>query len=279
IFMKLASLAGRVVFVGDIKQAIYGFRGCDPELVRDTLAALVARGASYEVLEHSWRSRPPLVEYVNCVFKSAFAGELEEKQIVLSPKRPDETDEPAVLKWTLKGNKAARAAQIAGAVAALVRSGFTIVDPETKRPRPARFGDIAILAARNDEVKEIATALRAAHVPMKMTLAGLLAVPEVALAGAALRRLNDPAGTVATAAIISMSAGTAPEQWLADRLRALERGDDALAWGRDAHPILAKLEALRESIGTMSPVEIVARVLNTTGLRDIVTGFSQNAIK
>src|SRR5690606_37022438 len=60
IFMKLASLAGRVVFVGDIKQAIYGFRGCDPELVRDTLAALVARGASYEVLEHSWRSRPPL---------------------------------------------------------------------------------------------------------------------------------------------------------------------------------------------------------------------------
>src|SRR5690606_34613669 len=57
IFMKLAALADRVVFVGDIKQAIYGFRGCDPELVRDTLAALVARGASSEVLELSWRSR------------------------------------------------------------------------------------------------------------------------------------------------------------------------------------------------------------------------------
>src|SRR5690606_35592755 len=39
------------------------------------------------------------------------------------------------------------------------------------------------------------------------------------------------------------------------------------------------LEALRASIGTQSPVEIVARVLNTIGLREAVTAFSQNAIK
>ncbi|MGB7214163.1 MAG: UvrD-helicase domain-containing protein [Gammaproteobacteria bacterium] len=280
IFMKLAALADRVVFVGDIKQAIYGFRGCDPELVRDTLAALVARGASSEVLELSWRSRRSLVEYVNSVFTQAFAGELDRKQIVLKANRADEVDEPAVIKWTLKGGKAEeRAERIAGAVASLVRSGFTIVDPETKRPRSVRFGDIAILAARNEQVEEIAKALRAAHVPMRMTLSGLRTVPEVALARAALRRLNDPADTLATAEIVSMSTGTAPEHWLADRLRALERGDDALAWGRDAHPILAKLETLRETIGTMSPVEIVARVLNTTGLRDIATGFSRSAIK
>ncbi len=279
IFMKLAALADKVIFVGDVKQAIYGFRGCDPELVRDTLDALVARGSASDVLEYSWRSRHSLVEYVNSVFSTAFAGELETRQVVLEARRRDEVDEPAVLKWTLTGNAAKQAAQIAGAVAELVRSGFSIVDPETKRPRPASWGDIAILAARNEQVEQIAKALRAAHVPMKMTLQGLLTVPEIALARAALRRLNDSADTLATAEILAMSRGGEPEAWLADRLRWLERGHDPIAWGRDAHPILAKLEVLRETIGTQSPVEIVARVLNTTGLRDIVTGFSQSAIK
>jgi len=280
IFMKLAALADKVIFVGDVKQAIYGFRGCDPELVRDTLDALVARGSVSDVLEHSWRSRHSLVEYVNSVFVNAFAGELEARQVVLKAQRRDEVDEPAVLRWTLTARNARdQAAQIAGAIAGLVRSGFSIVDPESKRPRPVSWGDIAILAAKNDQVEQIAKALRAAHVPMKMTLQGLLTVPEIALARAALRRLNDAADTLATAEIIAMSAGGAPEDWLADRLRWLERGGDDAPWGRDAHPILAKLEALRETIGTQSPVEIVARVLNTTGLRDIVTGFSQSAIK
>ncbi len=42
LFMKLARLAREVVFVGDVKQAIFGFRGSDPELVRGTLDALAA---------------------------------------------------------------------------------------------------------------------------------------------------------------------------------------------------------------------------------------------
>lgn len=280
IFMKLAGLAKRVIFVGDVKQAIYGFRGCDPELVRDTLEALVARGCEADVLEHSWRSRYSLVEYINSIFVRAFDGELDAQQVVLRAQRTDEVDEPAVLKWTLTARNArAQAAQVAGAIAELVRSGFTVVDPDSGTPRPVRWSDIAVLAARNDQVEEIAQALRTAHVPMKMTLSGLLHVPEIALAKAALRRLNDPADTLATAEIISMSSGREPEVWLADRLRWLEHGGDRHAWGRDAHPVLAKLETLREQIGTQSPVEIVARVLNTTGLREVVAGFSRSAIQ
>ena len=40
LFMKFARFAGEVVFVGDVKQAIFGFRGSDPELVGSTLDAL-----------------------------------------------------------------------------------------------------------------------------------------------------------------------------------------------------------------------------------------------
>ena len=56
LFMKLAQFAREVVLVGDVKQAIYGFRGSDPELVPSTLDALATRGCTVDMLESSWRS-------------------------------------------------------------------------------------------------------------------------------------------------------------------------------------------------------------------------------
>ena len=279
IFMKLAALADKAIFVGDVKQAIYGFRGCDPELVHDTLAALVERGGEVDVLERSWRSRPALVEYVNRVFTQAFAGELERGQVELRPERAEQVDAPAVTCWTMTGgNGEERAAQLAGAIARLVESGFPIVDPDTREPRPVRWGDVAVLAASNTNVEEIAKALRAAQVPMKMTLSGLLKVPEIALAKAALRRLNDPADTIATAEIVAMTSGLPQEAWLEDRLRWLEQNDEGKTWA-ESHPLVERLERLRGTIGTQSPVEVVARVLNTIGLREAATAFSKNTIK
>jgi ATP-dependent helicase/nuclease subunit A len=279
IFMKLAELADKVVFVGDVKQAIYAFRGCDPELVFETLTALASRGGASDVLEYSWRSRPALVAYINSVFSRAFGDSIPEKQIVLKPQRREATSEPAVLRWTIDGNQRARAESLARAIAELVRSGFTVVDRDDGAPRAVRWSDIAVLAASNNNVEEIARALRAAHVPMKMTLSGLLSVPEVCLARACLGRLGDRADTRATAQIVSMSGGEAPEAWLADRLRRLDRHEDAYAWACDTHPIIAHLEVLRGQIGTQSPVEIVARVLNYAGVREIVTAWGPNAIK
>src|SRR5690606_6906248 len=45
------------------------------------------------------------------------------------------------------------------------------------------------------------------------------------------------------------------------------------------HAIVAALARLRATIGTQSPVEIVARVLNTIGLREVVTAWGPSAIK
>lgn len=279
IFMKLAGLANKVIFVGDVKQAIYAFRGCDPDLVFELLAELAARGRDADVLEHSWRSRPALVDYVNAVFGAAFGGTLRAADIALKPKRRERTQEPAVLRWTLNGNAEARAESLAGAVRQLVQSGYEVVDRETDTPRPATWGDVAVLAASNTNVELIAKALRAARVPMKMTLAGLLGVPEICLAKACLRRLNDRSDTLATAEIIAMADGAEPETWLADRLRWLVEGNDGYAWAAASHPLVGKLESLRGGIGTQSPVEIVARVLNYIGIREVVTQWGPDPIK
>ena len=66
--------------------------------------------------------------------------------------------------------------------------GTRVIDPDTKQPRPLRFGDVAVLARTKQHVEDIAHALKAARVPMKMSLAGLFKVPEVCLARACLRR-------------------------------------------------------------------------------------------
>src|SRR5690606_20566434 len=110
-------------------------------------------------------SRPALVGYINSVFVQAFAAEIPPEQITLSPQRSEQTDEPAVLKWTMEGrNGELRCDSLARAVAELVRSGYAIVDPETKAIRPLRWGDVAVLAASNTHVEDIAQALRSANV-------------------------------------------------------------------------------------------------------------------
>ena len=102
LFMKLARFAREVIFVGDVKQAIYGFRGSDPELVHRTLDALRERGCSLEVLGSSWRSRPPLVRYLNTVFAAAFERDGKDRALVeLAPQREETHDAPAVMRWTL----------------------------------------------------------------------------------------------------------------------------------------------------------------------------------
>ena len=280
LFMKLARFAREAVFVGDVKQAIFGFRGSDPRLVRDTLDALDNRGSTAEVIDTSWRSRPSVVRYLNAIFSQAFERDGMERALVeLSPMRPETHDAPAVMCWTLPKKKLTEQADsLARAISELQTSGQRVSDPETGETRSATFGDIAVLARTNNHVQSIAKALRDRRVPVKMTLAGLLGTPEVSLARACLRRLNDAADTIATAEIRALGSCEEPEIWLADRLRWLEAEEEERSWSENDDPIVSRLAHLRSQIVTQSPVEIVARVLNYVGLRPIVTAWGPDAI-
>ena len=281
LFMKLARFAREVVFVGDVKQAIFGFRGSDPELVREALEGLDARGSSREALESSRRSRPSVVRYLNTIFGEAFGRDGMERALVeLSPVRPESHDNPAVVRWTLPATRRMTkwADALALAISDFVRSGHLVSERGTEYPTPVSFGDIAVLAATNAHVQAIAKALRDRRVPMKMTLAGLLDTPEICLARACLRRLNDPADTIATAEIRALGSCEEPEAWLEDRLRWLEAGEDSSRWSETGNPIVSRIARLRGEVVTQSPVEIVARVINYVGIRPIVTAWGPDAI-
>lgn len=72
VFTRLGELVDESTWVGDPKQAIYGFRGADTEL---TQAAFLGAGGKPEdnpVLSKSWRSRKSLVDLFNAMFTPVF---------------------------------------------------------------------------------------------------------------------------------------------------------------------------------------------------------------
>lgn len=277
LFLKLARLARRVYWVGDVKQAIYGFRGSDTALMQAILAALPAMGGRKEVLPASWRSRPDLVDTVNAVFASAFADSLPADEVALKPMRADTLPDPALANWLLGGKNLLEEAQaLAAGVHKLVDSAVLIHDKASRADRPLRFGDIVVLAWSNARVSELASVLAAQGIPVSTAQHGLLATPEATLVLACLRRLVDPEDTVASAQILAFADGLEPEQWVADRLRYLARGGAPGQWreqgidGHPAHPLLQTLSALREALPLLAPREALTKVIAACALEETI---------
>ena len=196
-------MARKVYGVGDSKQAIYGFRGSDTELMQAILGELPKLGGTKEVLPSSWRSRPELVKTVNAVFTHAFENSLPKEEVELKPERNESLAGSALTNWILGGkNVGQEASALAAGVQKLIDSAYVIFDKPNKMLRPVRYGDVAILSRSHDGVKALAAALSALGIPVATAQPGLLATPEATLALACLRRLNVPGDTVATAEIV-----------------------------------------------------------------------------
>lgn len=106
IFDRLSELVTKSYWVGDPKQAIYGFRACDTDLVQalaDEIRKLVSEGKEgFETgrLNDSRRSLEPLVEFTNDVFVNVFP-EMDRDDVVLNPFRKESLPEcvPNIQHW------------------------------------------------------------------------------------------------------------------------------------------------------------------------------------
>lgn len=280
LFLKLSKFAKQCYFVGDIKQAIYGFRGSSPELMQRLLAVFPEIGGDVRILDKSWRSRPPLVHLVNAVFKHAFAESLQEAEVVLSPQRKEVVDSPAFANWVLEGaNAGERFEALACGVRELVASAMNVPD-SASAVRPVRYGDIAILTRTNEGVDEVARSLRGAGIPVATASAGLLKTREAALALACLRRVNDKSDTLATAEIISLAECAEPEEWLTNRLQYIRQDQEPKAWleaGPEAHRLLVRIAALRDRLEVLTPHEMLRLLVTECDLPALVMQWCGNA--
>ena len=272
LFLKLAELAGECIWVGDIKQAIYGFRGTDPELMNAVVDKLKRSGIPVDILPSSWRSRPALVELANALFVPAFSEYLNEEQVRLKPERKEQLADVPLQFWNWEGsNEEKRAASLAKGVIDLLESGVQVVDKETNKPRALQPGDIAILSRMNSKAAKYAEALSSRGQSVTLEQPGLLQTPEVHLAMACLRFLVDQTDTLATAEIIALKTSGSPESWLESRLLYLaEEYYPAWRWGIEGEfqePALIALDAIRDRLQFLSPSEALDEALIAADVR------------
>ncbi len=220
IFLRLAEIATRSVWVGDQKQSIFGFRGTDPALM-DAAVETILGGAEPETLATSWRSRPELVALTSEVFARGFGRDgVPESRVRLAAASPDEAAGlgPVVERWRLPApNQAADPAYLAAAVREL------LVDPEVRvrdrvsgAARALRPGDVAVLCYQNSTCANLARELAALGVRAVLARAGLVGTPEALLVLAGLRLFVDSQDTLAAAELARLVAYPASgDEWLA----------------------------------------------------------------
>lgn len=261
LFVELAKLSKRSVWVGDPKQAIYGFRGTDASLIAGVLGAIEAWGGTIgKALDTSRRSTKSLVSLTNSVFGSVFEPDLTPAQVQLKPMRQDIPDQAALLNWDFESSRNdSDYLGLGQAIRELLDSGVKVEDKDTKELRPIQAGDVGVLCRYNEQVGFAVTSLTRRGVPSASPRSGLLGTAEAVYVLACLRRMNNPNDTVASALVLALAEGIPVETWLADRLKHLAtEGTKPHEWktkGDNAHPLLARLEELRPALTALTPQE------------------------
>jgi ATP-dependent helicase/nuclease subunit A len=281
LFIRLADLVKHgAVWVGDVKQAIYGFRGSDPALMDAVLASVAPE--RMPTLGITYRARPELVQIFNDLFVPAFARDLglERKDVELRANRPPNAELPVPLEfWVLSSGEVKQnglpkqpdnlpsAQALAEGVVQLLANSNRIEDRDSGQLRPLQLRDIAILCRTNEGAVAVAEALQERSLPVTLGTGGMLSTPEARLTMACLRRMADSGDTLATAEIIALEAEHTPEQWLRDRLEFLAAHPEheyGSGWGMKPPLANSSVTALHQAnryLGQLTPAEALDMAL------------------
>jgi ATP-dependent exoDNAse (exonuclease V) beta subunit len=269
VFVGLSRIAESSVWVGDPKQAIYGFRGTDPDLITYVAQDIrQATGGEDFVLDENWRSRRGLVEFFNDAFGPTFAatGLPEKATRIKKVARADSPGQHTPLAvWNIPGGRAnaPRFAAIAAGVVEAVADGSNWAVAEGEETRPLDGGDVAVLCRNNDDCLAMANALAKAGLKVAIERKGLFGTLEGRLAVAALRWCADQNDTVALAELAHLlHDGSEQPAWF-DASLVREGRIEALS---ALVPIAAALRSIGDNGVHKTPLEYLDAVLTRGGV-------------
>lgn len=264
LFTKFAELVDKVVWVGDSKQAIYEFRGTDPELMK----AVAARVESKTQLHDSWRSKESVIDLSNAISLAMFPelGEDEVRLTVpearLDAAHPKNALGGAREAWTLAAKTVPeqRRAVAAGVVDLLQRRNF-------------KGSDVAVLARSNDAVAAIAAELAALGVKATTNTSSLFAAREIQLVRAGMAFVASDDDTVALAELAHLHPDH-PEfgRWVPALFDAEEPREELQRWASD--PLVSDLVELRGLATVCTPTEIMEEVTSRLGVARLIKSWS-----
>ena len=145
---KILSLVGKpnsIFMVGDVKQSIYGFRGCEVSIFANKLTDFDKNlGGMVVRLNDNFRSHPAILHFVNQVFQKIMP---DYSGFVL-----DKVPQQGAVEVILAQDLTQQCFIVAKKVHELTKKGF-------------RLGDIAILARNSTHFLTLSETLKKAHIP------------------------------------------------------------------------------------------------------------------
>lgn len=262
-FKRLSQLMRQSVWVGDVKQSIYNFRGTDTELVRQVIdeAAAEKNGNTRQCLDRCWRSNETIVTLANNVFRKVFdslPSELVELEMPDDSERPAERD---LQHWHFKVGKAVDR-----------RDALAYQVGELHRSQSIEYKDMAILCRNNDEVQGYAAALEKYGIPNRTVCdasVGGSGSTVFDLLTALVAVAANPGNKFSQALVAYYTEpGYTASKILSERLKHIESGN-ADKWLSDIG-VFKRIENLKRTIGTQSVSSAVETLIVELNVTDII---------
>lgn len=290
IFKRLSDLMEQSYWVGDPKQSIYGFRGADVELVKEITQQFYdenrdpALRLTHKNLDHSWRTREPLVNLASACFTRAFEGVIDKENVELQASRKeDDRFSPSLSHWNcLASDGELFADKVADRIKQLLDSDTIVQNKDDKEFRRIKPGDIAILCRRNDECKTFASALVSKGIPVSFVNSDILQQTEVQLVFALLKFMVDTSNKHVRADLLRLLEDVPTQDILQQRLdymiRLNSQQEDAAdevekpkdQWLDDDCPLISRLEEFKQAVRNLSVSDLLESIVYGLDLPEVV---------
>ena len=248
IFKRWSDLIGESIWVGDMKQSIYGFRGADSALVQAELDTL--SNENKIPLTTSYRSRKELVDAANTIFTKAFHP-MDEKYIRLDP-NPKAQGNMGMRHplYELNLDKKNFEDNLAININRILTEKWIIIDKAKKDYRPVNPSDICILIRGDGQTQKLGEARKSLirqGIPLAQKGTSFIEQAEVFFLFAIMRYLVNQGDEYAIAQILYFSdEQSSPKNLIEARARFLIENKDAEArkkYGEDAD-FVSQLDSL-----------------------------------
>ncbi len=291
---------GALFLVGDPKQAIYRFRGADVQTYLVARQALAKRDPSAILsVTANFRSRAPILDYVNGHFKSlldASRGQPGFTPLTTTRDAGDETTGASVAAFDIKLGDAHRnkkgkliverireeeARVVADTLDRLIGS-YPVYDKDEGKSRPARAADVALLAPTGTSLWIYERALEEKDIPIATQAGkGFFRRQEVQDLIAVSRTVADARDTLAFGALIRGPLVGLSDEQIANEILALpvcaERTvrldvntDPSLVVSPVLRQTLEVLQDLRRKRHSTAPYQILAEAVEALHVRPIL---------